>query len=173
MACRVFIYPHRQAYQIPEHRDVKEMKRWLRTTPQDLSFVEVWDDLREVLGQRETFTPFTTDSDYKVSLVDEPRGLRVATNTKRWLVPCDDLLDLWHQLRSFGFVSSRSAPSELERDLSYVAPVFAALQYVQPVRIAGDYVGDEDFDRSAEYALQFIPRVGEALSANMSETPTV
>jgi O-acetyl-ADP-ribose deacetylase (regulator of RNase III) len=161
VACRVFIYPHRAAYQIPEHRDVKEMKRWLRTMPRDLTFVEVWDDLRDLLARHRAFRTFTTNTRFSATMHDEPPGLRILRGPKKWLLPYDDLLDFWHQLRSFGFISARSAPSNRSRDASYVAPILAELPYVEPVRIAGDYVGDADFERDAEYALQFIPESSE------------
>ena len=157
VACRVFIYPHKNSYQLPEHRNIRQMKKWLRSTPSDLSFVEVWEDLREVLSRRTTYTPFTTTTKYSATLTTDPAGIRIERSRKRWHILYDDLLDFWQQLRSFGFASSRFAPSNRSRDISYIAPIFAELQYIEPVRIASGYADDSDFDRYAEYALQFIP----------------
>lgn len=161
VACTVFIYPHRHSYQMPEHRNRKEMSEWLRTAPEELSFVEVWEDLVSLLDRRHVFRTFRTDKPYRVELAQGDRDeIRIVRESNKSLVPYDDLLDFWQQLRTFGFTSTRSAPSNRSKNASYVAPVFAELEYVEPVRIATYYGDDSDFEHSAEFALQLIPRPG-------------
>lgn len=166
VAASVFIYPHRESYQLPEHRDQKEMSRWLRTAPEELSFIEVWDDLRHLLDARSSFRTLKTGTEYSAFLVEgatapenQVCGVRMVRGPRKTsFVPYDDLLAFWQQLRSFGFTSGRSAPSDRSKNASYVAPIFASLEYVDSVRIANQYGDDIDFERGAEYALQFIPR---------------
>ena len=55
VAASVFIYPHQGSMQVPEHIRPAEMGDWLRSAPEDLSFVEVWEDLRKLLGRQRTF----------------------------------------------------------------------------------------------------------------------
>jgi O-acetyl-ADP-ribose deacetylase (regulator of RNase III) len=153
----VFVYPHSKSPQLPEHADIKAMRRWLHTLPRELPFSEVWEDLRELLEREPEFETFTTQSKFTAMVQDEPAGLKIVRHGKSSLVPQEDLADLWQLLRTFGFVSNRSTPANRGKDASYIAPIFAALDYVQPVRIADDYSSPAHFDRDAEFALQFVP----------------
>jgi len=163
VAASVFIYPHQGSGYLPEHLTPEEMSSWLRTAPEQLSFLEVWEDLRNLLNGRQTFETFSKGTQFSAQMVDEPKGVHIRrSGGKQSTILYEDILDFWQQLRSFGFTSSRSAPAKLSRDVSYIAPILAALEYIRPVRIAEDFVGEEDFEREAEYALQVVPRAGKA-----------
>lgn len=166
VAASVFIYPHQGSMQVPEHIRPAEMGDWLRSAPEDLSFVEVWEDLRKLLGRQRTFRTLAADTEYRALYSADPLGIRIVSGSKKWLVPQQDLLDFWQHLRAFGFVSSRDAPSGRERDTSYIAPVFAELPYVRVARIAKGY---EAFERTPEYALQLTPRSGKAVASGQLE----
>lgn len=139
----VFVHLYNPGTLRPEHEVPDATRAWLRSVPQDLSFWEVWEDLKVVVGWGRAFRTTERDTPYEVSVVDdaglgEP-ALRMQTSGKRFVVPFEELRSLWVHLRSFGYLSSTDAPAQLSRSMSYIAPIFAELPYVQYVRLSTDY----------------------------------
>lgn len=174
MAATIYIYPHKQAALIPEHRNVEAMSRWLHEAPEELSFPEVWRDLVSALGKGRTLNTFTTRAPFSAEVVAEPPAIRILSGAKKTvLVGYEDVMEAWKHLRSFGLITGRSALSHRSREMSYLGPVLALLPYIKPTRVSAAYSASDDFRHEADYALQLIPRVrtgadqGElALSAN-------
>jgi O-acetyl-ADP-ribose deacetylase (regulator of RNase III) len=159
MAATVYIYPHRRAAVLPEHRNIEEMRHWLRNAPEELSFPEVWSDLNAAIVRNPKLRTFGTKSVFTAEITDSPSGIRFRTESRKTVfLDIEDVLDAWKHLRSFGIVTSRSALSHKSRDMSYLGPVFALLPYIRPVRVSEGYTGNDDFARESEYGLQLLPR---------------
>jgi hypothetical protein len=150
----VFIYLGRTDPYPPEHRTPEEIKKWLRSEPESLSFNEVWDDLRRVLAEKKSFKTFSAKSRFNAWLHEESKAIVVDTSNRKYTFAFDKLLDFWQQLRRYGFALRRIAPNGLERQTSYLVPIFASLEYVKPVFLTEDY---ESLNINPSIALQYLP----------------
>lgn len=160
MAATIYIYPHKHASLIPEHRNVEEMSRWLHEVPEELSFPEVWRDLVDAVRDTRILRTFTTHTAFTAETVTDPQAVRVRLGSgKTVLLNYEDMMEAWKHLRAFGIVTSRAVLSHRSRDMSYLGPVLALLPYVKPIRVSGGYSASDDFRQEADYALQLIPRV--------------
>jgi O-acetyl-ADP-ribose deacetylase (regulator of RNase III) len=151
----VFIYlPVNGDRSLPEHRRPKEFKDWLNSEPESLSFNEVWDDLRNILSKQREFNTFANNSQYIAKFDELPMQIVIETKNKRYIFPYDNLLDFWQQLRRYGFSKRCIVPNGLERYIGYLVPIFAQLEYVQPVKLADKY---ENLQKNPSIGLQYIP----------------
>ena len=116
------------------------MKQWLRSEPEHLPISEVWDDLLQVLECKQEFQTLSGFGNrFNACSSPDPPGIWISTASKRTLVKMPDILDLWHQIQSYGFTSRRIAPSGLSRNSSYLMPIFAELDYVAPAILSDSY----------------------------------
>ncbi len=149
----IFIYPGLDDPFVPEHEAPEEMREWLRSEPSSLPFSEVWEDLRQLLGQKRGFSTIAHGNPFEVGISEQPAGLNISAAGQLYFVAYESLLAFWQQLRTHGFSMRHIAP-ELSRELSYLAPVFSELPYVKPVRVAEDYAA---LQRSPVTGLQVLP----------------
>lgn len=145
----VFIYPDRHS-EFVEHLDVKQMKAWLRSEPTSLPFAEVWEDVTAVLAQKSEFATIAQKSPFAAQVVTDPPGLRIRASGQTYFIHYETLLAFWQQLRTHGFSMRHIAPG-LDRQLSYLIPIFAELDYVTPVHVS------EGYNQSTITGLQILP----------------
>ena len=148
----VFIYPEKKS-DFVEHLDVAAMKAWLRSEPVSLPFSEVWDDLVELLQERREFKTIAQGNSFTVRVMDNPPGLQIRAAGKSYHVHYETLLSFWQQLRTYGFSMRNIAPG-INREISYLIPIFAELPYVAPVHVAEGY---DHLERAAVTGLQILP----------------
>lgn len=135
----------------PEHENQEVVARWLRSEPDLLPFTEVWEDLQRVLRETNAFETLATGSPFCARLADGQRGIVIETKSKKSTVDYDLLLDFWQQLRRYGYTKRGIAPSGLDKNVSYLAPIFARLDYVRPVQLSET----DDFENKS-FGLQYI-----------------
>lgn len=148
----VFIYPERKSAFV-EHLNTDRMKAWLRSDPASLPFLEVWDDLSNLLEKKHKFTTIAQNKLFTVQMIQEPKGIEIIVSGQTYNIHYETLLSFWQQLRMHGFSMQRIAPG-LDKELSYLIPVFAELPYVTPVHIAEGY---KMLHKSAVTGLQILP----------------
>ena len=129
-----FIYLSGMKTEPPEHRDVRAIKRWLRSEPSALPFDEVWHDLVGILCCRWEFETLSKGSRFAAAATVDPPTLMIESGHRKTRILADELLDFWQQLRDFGLTHGSIAPEH--RFASYLLPVFAALPYVEPVKLS-------------------------------------
>ena len=129
-----FIYLSGVRTDPPEHRNVRSIKRWLRSEPSALPFDEIWQDLVEVLCVRHDFATLSASSPFTAVATADPPTITIEAGNKTTRILAEDLLDFWQQLRDFGLTHGSIAPNH--RFVSYLLPLFAELPYVQPVMLS-------------------------------------
>jgi hypothetical protein len=134
---------------IPEHKAVLDTAAWLRAQPTDLSYCEVLRDLSALLQTRTEFTTFGHGKAFAAVMTHA--GIRF---TPGGLVSTDELLDFWHQLRTYGFTLPKFAAGGLKDRIQYLMPVFAELPYTRKVYLADDF--HEFTSARARLGLQYI-----------------
>lgn len=162
----IFIYPGQRSVFI-EHLNPQEMKKWLRSEPTSLPFAEVWDDLKQLMSEREHFKTIARGKPFEARIISEPPSIRVVSAGQNYHIQYDALMAFWQQLRTHGFSMRHIAPG-IDRQMSYLIAIFAELDYVTPVHVADQYdnlrnavliglqVLPSAFMRESEPASQFI-----------------
>ena len=135
----VFIYPHKPSGEEPEHKKVQEIKRWLLHEPQALPFTEVWKDLEGILKSKKDFKTLSQGIHFTASLSSDPPGIKI--HDRKSFISQEALLNIWKQIRSYGFTARPLVPGGLDKDISYLAPILAELEYIQAVPISQSYQG--------------------------------
>jgi hypothetical protein len=134
----VFIYADRNSSITPEHEKPDNMGDWLRTEPTNLPFSEVWDDLCKLLEEQSSFKTAANNNPFTAKITNDIPGIEISSSGSRYHVAYETLLTFWQQLRTHGF-SMRSIAPDLSREIYYLTPIFAALEYVKTVYMAEDY----------------------------------
>ncbi len=130
----IFIYADRNDPYQPEHTEPKKFRQWLRNQPRALSFSEVWDDIQAVLVKRKTFRTLHGNNEFTIEmLLDE--GIRIVSAGHIYKVEKETLRNFWQQLRDYGFSTRKIAPG-INKNLSYILPLFAELPYIKVARLA-------------------------------------
>lgn len=112
-----------------EHRDTWEMKEWLRSEPEALPFTEVWDDITTVI-QKSELLQVDGWTVLMSALVEEfPLIFRRDKETIR--VSGDEVRDVWHQLRSFGYLSIGDLSDTLSPVASVLLDLLSELDYIE------------------------------------------
>ena len=130
----VLIYLSGMRTDPPEHKDVRSIKRWLRSEPSALPFDEVWRDVACMLRGRRDFATLSKGSCFTAAATADPPRLTIEAGSRTTRIFGDELLDFWQQLRDFGLTHGSIAPDH--RFASYLLPVFAELEYVQTVMLS-------------------------------------
>lgn len=158
----VFIYPNRDDPYIPEHQKPAEFREWLRSQPQALPFSEVWEDINDILAKNDRFTTVPNGNLFYASMdrSEEGEHIRVHASGRRYTIQKETVFDIWQQLRSFGFSTRRIAPN-LDRQMSYIIPIFAQLPYIKLVNLSEDY---DRLEKASTVGLQYVPRKIEELN---------
>jgi len=148
----VFIHPDRESEFI-EHLHQESMRKWLSSEPTSLPFNEVWEDLASLLINAPTFTTIARKSPFTAEVSSKPEGIRVHASSTNYLIPLETLIAFWQQLRTYGFSMRKIAP-DVNREVSYLIPIFASLDYIMPVHVADDY---QYLKNTAATGLQILP----------------
>lgn len=133
----IFIYLYSQTAIQAEHRSINQIKQWLRSEPQSLAFVEVWDDIQALLGRKECFEGLNSSLVFRAYLIDE--GIRLEKDREFFKITRDELVDLWQHIRSLGFCMFSSLPGQLEEYADYIMAILKELDYLRPVIISSNY----------------------------------
>lgn len=149
-----FIYPGIKGKEIPEHRNQTEMKKWLNSQPEHLSFNEVWDDIEKQLKNNGKYLTLSSKTVFQAIFDTSTREkIKIITKNKEFYLYRDQLFDLWQQIRNFGYSNSKIIPNGLTKTISYIIPIFSELEYLQVVELSDSYKG---FSTNPSIGLQFV-----------------
>jgi len=148
----VFVHPPLSKDEMPEHKNKKEIEKWLRSEPATLPFSEVWNDLRELLSRKSDFSTLKTLSSFQVRMLEDNdkkliedssnRFLIIEAKNERRKIEYEQLLELWQQFRRHGYLRRGIVSSAIVKELSYLIPVFSELDYVEKIELSetGDFL---------------------------------
>ena len=136
---QIFIYAPRPGYLIPEHRDIESMRQWLRSEPAYLGFDQVWEDLQTLLAKQDTFCTLTGSTEFRALMLEDVSAVRVHAPGKTTKFTRDEVCELWQELRQHKLLTLGNLPAGRSRALSYLLPILAELEYVEPVSVGPSY----------------------------------
>lgn len=149
-----FIYSGIKGREIPEHRNQEEMKAWLNMQPESLSFNEVWDDIEKQLKGNGYYLTLSSKTPFQAKMDNDNKDkIKIITRTKEFYLYREQLLDLWQQIRNFGYSNSKIIPNGLTKSISYILPMFSKLEYLKLVELSDSYIG---FSNNPSIGIQFI-----------------
>ncbi len=143
-----------------EHKNINEIKTWLRSQPENLPFSEVWEDLANILDKNFMFHTLDEKIGFTAKIINQPElGLELRADGKVSFISFDQLVDLWQHVRSLGFLISSSAPYELGQYTPYLVSILEPLPYLKPVLISSNY---HEMSKNP-IGLQYIPDISEKI----------
>ncbi len=133
-----------------EHKNIEEIKLWLRSEPQSLAFSEVWEDLTELLDKHEMFVTLDTKEEFRAYITN--CTLHVIHGKGIYKISKEELWGLWQHMRSMGYCIKSSMPYGLERYSSYIFSVFSELPYISSIYITSNY---NEINKAPSLGLQY------------------
>ena len=155
------VYIHLQNRQdpyTPEHRDLRQMKKWLQGDPESLAFNEVWADLIKAIAAEPYCANIGTGESFRVRISGEEDSLILELVNETVAIPEDVFLDLWQQLRAAGFLGGAYLPSGLSSYSEWIIPLMTKLPYVSKVHI-GDH---SNHPYSLPVGLRIMPSIADS-----------
>lgn len=119
----------------PEHRSIREIKKWLRSEPESLAFGEVWTDLLNAIAADPNVTEINDNGVCQVVVGNDEHTLTFERPGQSFTIVDEDLMDLWQQLRGAGFAGGDYFPSGLDAYRGWIIPLLTKLPYIQPVKM--------------------------------------
>lgn len=131
----VYIHTYDQSL-VPEHRNARRMRHWLRSEPRSLAFAEFWTDVvrgAEALGLarvHELNGSYGDESDELEQALEFTRG------EESVLLRRSELFDLWQQLRATGLIGQADVAEYLALVKDDLFRILASLSYVEETAFA-------------------------------------
>lgn len=131
----VHIHLHDRQDPWPEHRNLREIKKWLRGEPESLAFNEVWADLIGAIATDPYIIDRRGNRSGQVKVGGDEESIVLELVDTSVDIPADVFLDLWQQLRGVGFLSGDYFPRGLNTCSEWIVPLMTKLPYVRPVEM--------------------------------------
>lgn len=153
----IFIYIILHPNVKPEHKNIELMKAWLRSEPETLSFIEVWDDLVEKISTGIILESLVSKTKFTVTIINYSNDKKIELVFENYSrsIYYEDLCEFWNQLRSYGFSMKSILPSSLEDVKEQIFTIFSLLSYCKPVKVSPNY---DKLDNIENIGLQFFPQ---------------
>lgn len=151
----IFIYMYRQVNQLPEHKNIKSISKWLRSEAESMSFHEVWLDLEKLIGKGLRLTTFYKEKSFSVRILKNEKGVVVSSDDNEFRVLEEELLMLWNAIRSNGFIFPAVIPPMVASYQDYLLPIFSQLPYCREIIASKNY---DTLGETNSRGIQFLPR---------------
>lgn len=143
----VFVHIYSENTAGAEHMNVQETKKWLQSSPSNLSAEQVWDDLVDAVetdnqlvinDEKWEITSKNTASkaDFSYDPESEPY-LLMANEEKKHIFYQADLFELWIKLRETEFIKDTDFPAHFNRneELRLVFNLLGKLDYIELAQV--------------------------------------
>jgi len=133
----VFVHLHRPAARfVPEHRNMREIMKWLRSEPRHLPFIEFWEDVVSLSAGDRTYATLDTRIHFTVEMDGDDQTLKFDCDGDEFSIHKESFEQLWTFLRAKGYFHSRDFPEEMTRHVQQVASFLQHLQYIRPILLS-------------------------------------
>ena len=137
----------------PEHRNLRQTKKWLRSEPEALAFNEVWADLIAAIATDPYCPAIGTDNNLRIQVGGEENSIVLELVNENIEIPQDAFLVLWQQLRAAGFLHGDYLPCGLSEYSNMIIPLVTKLPYIDRVDMA-------EQSNQLSVGLRVIPGIG-------------
>ena len=133
----VFIHLHRPAARfVPEHRNMREITKWLRSEPRYLPFIEFWEDVKRLASTGEAFETIVNKADFTVSLDLCEQSLSFEYNSEVFKLHKESIEQTWESMRQKGYFLVRDFPDDITKYVALVASFLQNLHYIRPILLS-------------------------------------
>ena len=142
----IYIHLYKQnALFVPEHRNIKEIRKWLHGEPRYLPFAEFWDDVKEITASKQDFVSLDNRTRFTASLGLFEQNLGFEWDSEEFLIGKESLEELWRLIRSKGYFLISDFPDDVTRYVYIIISFLTDLPYVQPILLSNrPKVTDQD-----------------------------
>lgn len=144
---------------VPEHKHIKNVSKWLQSEPRFLSSNEVIDNLKNI------YTFDKPDNLEGIELIFNDDDLVFIKDECKITWPHEDLVDFWSILRNHGLVSKENVPSSFGESFDMLVQVFSALPFLSEVEATTNYA---KLDKQPIKALQLLPEQKESYDRSVA-----
>lgn len=143
----VFVHIYSEKTAGAEHMNVQETKKWLQSSPSNLSAEQVWDDLLDAVETDSqliinnekweiTSKNIASKADFSYDPESEPY-LLMTSEGKTHIFYQADLFELWIKLRETEFIRDTDFPSHFNRseELRLVFNLLGKLDYIEMAKV--------------------------------------
>ncbi|WP_424475371.1 macro domain-containing protein [Oceanobacillus kimchii] len=118
-----------QEFRSIEHKNISETKKWLNSQPNLLSFIEVWEDMEELIKNKKVMFK---DELYSVCLkyIQEYNEEIILSDDNRILVGKTELAEAWNILKNNGVLTDKLLPTHLKKKKYELYSLLNLLPYV-------------------------------------------
>lgn len=121
---------------VPEHRNIKEIRRWLRSEPRDLPFSEFWDDVVALSDSSRSYRSIDDSIHFRVSTDPLGLSLQFDFDTDTFHVPKEQFQDLWTHIRPSGYYRVADLDFETPTHDRLIAGFLQHLPYIRPIQLS-------------------------------------
>ena len=146
---------------VPEHRNIREIKRWLRSEPRYLPFAEFWEDVKQIAGSNMIFETLHGANRFTVSTDLFGNSIQFSSDLASFDATKDTFEDWWALLTHEGYHQLRDFPQDASDEDRIVASLLQHLPYVNPILLS----------ESAEVSDQDIGMLRRTLTSKKSAKP--
>ena len=131
----IHIFPKDKDF-IPEHKEIQDMKNWIRKEPESLPFNEFWKDIIGILRQKQNFIIPTSNTAFSVHLDESNQNLILNAGAQDIIIEQSTLQDFWQLIRSSGFCIAKEFPVGLNEYSDYMLMILKEISYIQLISLS-------------------------------------
>lgn len=122
----------------PEHRNLKDIEKWLRGEPKSLAFQEFWADFLSLFNSllMPRFTTLKDQSPFNASYDPNAEMITIETDQETHLYAKESFIELWQSVRDTGYFYADDLPTDFATSKAQIISLLAQLPYLKPVLIA-------------------------------------
>jgi O-acetyl-ADP-ribose deacetylase (regulator of RNase III) len=149
----VFIHLHEPDNRFARKTDTEIIGAWLNSPPHIPSFAQFQADMTRLVKARQQFATLDSESIFHVDYDETEGRIGLHDNSGETVIISESILsELWHYIRSAGYVWPGNLPGGLEMRAPQVIALLAEVDYLYPVFLSrGDSLGNR------QIGLQLIP----------------
>ncbi len=144
----IFIYLYDKGQDnVPEHKNIKEIKEWLRSEPRSLGFSEVWEDLKQIIGNEPSITTRIARINITcgISKLDdqlENEAIKIFGENGNLIISIsyEEWMTVWSIVRNYGFITNKILPYDLNNNYDEIITLLLKLPYCREVIINKNYL---------------------------------
>lgn len=130
----IHIFPKDKNF-IPEHKEIKDMKNWIRKEPRSLPFNEFWEDVIGILRRKQDFTSIS-NTIFSIHLDEDSQNLIINADNRDIIIKQSTLQDFWQLIRSSGFCIAKEFPAGLNQYSDFVLMLLKEISYIQLISLS-------------------------------------
>ncbi len=169
----VFIYLNEEAAELkPEHKDIQNIEKWLRSEPACLTWDEVLNDVKRevIINNSSTIKDVIRKKELFINIAEQ--DISFEEDDVPFSIKIEDIKSLWIHVRDAGYFNKQTAPPAAKDHYSQILSLFLQLPYCKPSRISDNYSKVKSDDEAMGF-LVMPPSSSNDLKNSKRENPDI